>query len=109
MEHRGTYGANVEGRGCRGTEVGEAEGGLGVVDVEADACNETKRRWQLTVRKEGRRSVAAALNQYAANFHRQGAQGVDVVGPLDPEHVAQLRQLALDAAHHTQSDCILRS
>jgi len=35
--------------------------------------------------------AAAALNKPAADFHRQGAQGVDVVGPLDPEHMQQLR------------------
>jgi hypothetical protein len=99
LEDRSTYGSNVEGRGCSGTQVGEAEGRLRVVDVEADTCNKTKRGRQVAL--EGRRGAAAALNQYTANFHRQGAQGVDVVGPLDPEHVAQLRQLAFNAAHYT--------
>jgi hypothetical protein len=51
---------------------------VGVVDAEANAGDETERRRGGAV---GWRK-AAALKQHSADFEREGAQDVDVIGPL---------------------------
>ena len=101
FKHRAAYGSDVNGGGCRGTQVSQAHGGVGVVDVEADTCNETERVRAAAVCSRGWGRAAAALYQHSTNFYREGAEDVYVVGPFDSEHVAQLRQLALHAAHNT--------
>ena len=70
--------------GCRDggvshcAQVSQACGVVGVVDAEANAGDETERRRGGAV---GWRK-AAALKQHSADFELEGAQDVDVVGPL---------------------------
>jgi len=89
----------------------ETEGGVGVVDVEANACNETEGGGGGGAGGDegGEWEAGAALDKHAADFDGQGAQNIYVVRPLYPEHVQQLRQRALHAAHDTKSDSVLRS
>ena len=101
FKHRAAYGSNLNGGGCRRAQVSQAQGRVGVVDVEADTCNETERGRAAAVCSRGWGGAAAALHQHSTNFYREGAEDVYVVGPFDSEHVAQLWQLALHAAHNT--------